>query len=533
MAITVLPSDSNGLVGSEGAAHSAASSKKIAAIVVLFLLSLLSFVCQTEFTSSAYKLGFKEPVFLLFVTHGSWWIFWPCQALVVSILRTHDKYQRDKKSPRSALSPINSARYHRLDSQSQLLEEQQLFEESGQAQGLASTGSVVTGAPITRSSASTQAFFYWSYFKKCIIKQIHNVYHTAILVYEANVNHDTRTERLNELVEQNPRLSSLSVKECVRSLLPTQAFQYILKRCLYITAVLTVAGLTWYAAMSMTYPSDVTAIYNCSAFTAYAFAIPLLGEKFSWLKASSVIIAVAGVFTVAYSPGGEIESSEGSESVGELVKRTLSVAVTMVTRGSDDESSDEYPLRSIGNLIILVGAVLYGYYEVIYKKYTCIGPHIDKTITPRRQVTFANFIMGLLGLFTGLIMGSVILLCQIIGIHHFKLFSYGDDTVTIWLYILGSIISNLTFSASFLSLMSLTNPVLSSVSSLLTIFLIGVVEWVMYGVTLSAQQLAGDFLVVVGFAVLTIASWKEISEGKDDDDVEAISTYSFAISTDG
>ena len=45
--------------------------------------------------------------------------------------------------------------------------------------------------------------------------------------------------------------------------------------------------------------------------------------------------------------------------------------------------------------------------------------------------------------------------------------------------------------------MALTSPVLSSVSSLLTI-LIGLVEWWVFGNKLGFQQLVGDLLVIVG-----------------------------------
>ncbi|KAK7681307.1 hypothetical protein QCA50_015694 [Cerrena zonata] len=45
--------------------------------------------------------------------------------------------------------------------------------------------------------------------------------------------------------------------------------------------------------------------------------------------------------------------------------------------------------------------------------------------------------------------------------------------------------------------------------------------------------LIGDVFVIIGFSILTAASWKEISEGNEDDDVETASTLSFAISTDG
>ncbi|KAK6201386.1 uncharacterized protein RJT21DRAFT_34924 [Scheffersomyces amazonensis] len=458
MAITTL-----GEASADSVSH--ASTTKVIFVVVMFLISLTSFVTQTEFTSQAYQLGFSEPIILLLVTHGSWWILWPLQALSVSVLRTFIKHRDQSRST-----------YQRLNSHSQLLEEN----------------------VITRKN-----LHLGEYFQKALVKQFHNVYHTAIIIYEWNINHDERTENLDQLISQNPHVSSSnSIIKCINSFFRTPAIKYIVTRASFVTVVLTIAGSTWYIAMSLTYAADVTAIYNCSAFTAYAFAIPLLNEKFSWLKASSVIIAVVGVFVVAYSGSDEIP----------------------------DESL--YPYRFWGNLLILIGAILYGYYEVIYKKYLCIPPHLAKIITPRRQSTFANFVMAFFGFFTSIIVLSVIIFAELFQVHSFNFFNYGDDTRKIWLYIVGSIISNLLFSASFLTLMALTSPVLSSVSSLLTIFLIGIVEWIAFGNTLDFQQLLGDLLVVIGFVVLTIASWKEISEGNEEDDVDVVSTYSFAVSTE-
>lgn len=435
------------------------SKTKVVFIAVLFIISLIAFVLQTEFTSQAYLLGFDEPIILLLVTHGSWWLLWPTQLMIISSYKLLTKLR--KKSD-----------YQPLDSTSQLLE----------------------------SSTSNHKINYIEYFRKSIVKQFHNVYHTSILIYEYNINGDERVDGINDLINQNPKVSNTpSLTACIQSFVSTPSVKYILKKTFIITLLLTVAGFTWYGSMSMTYASDVTAIYNCSAFTAYIFAIPLLLEKFSWLKANSVIIAVVGVFIVAYS-----------------------------SDNNDDNAN--YPYRFWGNLFISVGAVIYGLYEVFYKKYCCIPPHLAKLITPKRQLAFANFVMGLLGLFTCVILLTGIILSQLLGIHKFKIFSY-DDNKTIWLYIIGSMVFNLSFSASFLSLISLTNPVLSSVSSLLTIFLIGIVEWILFDNKLSTQQLIGDVLVIIGFLVLTIASWQEISEGNDKDDVEVISNYSFALST--
>lgn len=468
------------------------SKTKLLFVAGAFLLSLAAFVCQTEFTSLAYKLKFQEPMIMLWVTHGSWWLLWPFQVILIASFRTFGKWRTQKKSiklPRKGSVVSSDLQYQRLNSNSQLLENGHSIDNN---EGLNDSATYI---PVE----SINLFKYW---KKCIVKQFHNIYHSAVLIYEANINGDTSTSNLNHLISKNVKLSeSSSIRACISSFVKSPAMKNIIVKALYITIVLTVAGSTWYAAMALTYASDVTAIYNCSAFTAYAFAIPMLNDSFTWIKASSVFIAVTGVFLVAYS-------------------------------GSDEPIDTDYPYRFWGNLIILIGAILYGYYECLYKKHTCIPSHLSKIITPRRQATFANFVMGLFGLFTSIILLVAILFLEITGIYNFNFFDYGENTTTIWFYIGACIISNLLFSASFLCLMALTGPVLSSVSSLLTIFLIGLVEWFVFGNKLGFQQLIGDGFIVIGFVLLTFASWREISEGKEDsDEVDAISTYSFAVST--
>ncbi|CAM9022954.1 unnamed protein product [Wickerhamomyces anomalus] len=87
-----------------------------------------------------------------------------------------------------------------------------------------------------------------------------------------------------------------------------------------------------------------------------------------------------------------------------------------------------------------------------------------------------------------------------------------------WVIIISSLLSNLIYSLSFLALMSLTSPVLSSVSSLITILFVGLFEWILFGVKLSAGQLIGDLFVVIGFGVLSYSYWAEITEEDVDDD---------------
>lgn len=260
----------------------------------------------------------------------------------------------------------------------------------------------------------------------------------------------------------------------------SDAFKYMLKTALVLSVVLNCAGVTWYVAMGLSTGGDVTAIYNCSAFTAYVFGVFLLGDTFSIMKAMAVVVAVAGVFMVAY-----LGSSDGVAGV-------------------------EYPHRLLGNLVILFGAILYGLYEVLYKKMAC--PPANE-VSARRQAGFSNFVMCLIGLATAALLTPIILFVHITGLHHFDIPSDWGCLSMIAL----SVLANQVFSLAFLGLMSLTSPVFSSVASLLTILVVGWVEWMFRGVLLTLGQLGGYLCIVMGFSLLTFCSWGEISEEERDD----------------
>lgn len=158
-----------------------------------------------------------------------------------------------------------------------------------------------------------------------------------------------------------------------------------------IACALTIAGGSWYVAVSMTTASDLTAIYNCSAFFAYAFSVPILKERLRWSKVFAVGVAIIGVLVVAY--GDTNPAKHGSKSGGGAGGDNPSDG-----NGGDDDAGDDSGKdnRSLGNLIIGVGSVLYGLYEVMYKKLAC--PPEDTS--PGRSMIFANFIGTCIGLFT-------------------------------------------------------------------------------------------------------------------------------------
>ncbi|KAJ4157437.1 hypothetical protein NW754_009081 [Fusarium falciforme] len=250
--------------------------------------------------------------------------------------------------------------------------------------------------------------------------------------------------------------------------------RYIIRFTVIITCALTVAGLSWYIAVSLTTPSDLTAIYNCSAFFAYVFSVPLLHEPLRLDKSVAVLIAIAGVLVVAYGD----TKSEGTKDV---------------------EASN----RFFGNLVIGVGSVLYGLYEVLYKRFACP----PEGVSPGRGMIFANTFGSCIGIFTLTVLWIPLPIIDFLGIEKFEL----PVASTCWLILL-AVLMNATFSGSFLVLISLTSPVLSSVAALLTIFIVAIVDWILTGEPLSFAAILGGAMIVVAFLGLTWSTYREMKE---------------------
>jgi drug/metabolite transporter (DMT)-like permease len=255
---------------------------------------------------------------------------------------------------------------------------------------------------------------------------------------------------------------------------------YMIRMTAFVTCALTVAGGSWYLAVNMTTASDLTAIYNCSAFFAYAFSIFLLHEKVRASKVMAVVIAILGVFIVAY--GDKAVTKEGQNPAPDTRARTL------------------------GNLIIGVGSVLYGFYEVLYKRLACP----PEGCSPGRGMIFANTFGSLIGAFTLLVLWIPLPVLNFMGWEEFEL-PHGEQA---WMMAI-SVLANATFSGSFLILISLTSPVLSSVAALLTIFIVAIVDQLlpppMYS-PLTPAALVGGLLIIGAFIVLSYATYQEMDE---------------------
>ncbi|DAA72806.1 TPA_exp: Uncharacterized protein A8136_5413 [Trichophyton benhamiae CBS 112371] len=255
---------------------------------------------------------------------------------------------------------------------------------------------------------------------------------------------------------------------------------YMVRTTVFVALALTIAGGSWYVAVDLTTSSDLTAIYNCSAFFAYAFSIPLLNDKLRFDKVFSVGVAIVGVIIIAYGPGGPPEGAPAGDA--ETLKASN---------------------RALGNIIIGVGSVLYGLYEVLFKRFACP----PEGTSSGRGVIFANTFGSMIGLFTLLVLWIPLPIFHLLGLETFQL-PRGE---TAWLLII-STLSNATFSGSFLVLISLTSPVLSSVAALLTIFLVTLVDWKFNHKALGFTSIVGGILITVAFLLLSWSTYRELDE---------------------
>ena len=262
-----------------------------------------------------------------------------------------------------------------------------------------------------------------------------------------------------------------------------QWLKHLIRTTTYITLALTVAGISWYVAVDMTTPSDLTAIYNCNAFFAYVFSVPILKEKLRLDKSIAVGIAIAGVMVVVY--GGEQED--------------------------EGDDTPESGTRFIGNVIIGVGAVLYGFYEVLYKRFACP----PEGVSPHRSMVFAMAFASCIGFFTLTVLWVPLPFLHWSGLEPFEM-----PTGRTGFLVCISVLSNAIFSGSFLVLISLTSPVLSGVAALLTIFLVAIVDWLWKHKAFGLEALFGGGMIIVAFFMLSWSSYKEMAEHEKEKEVE-------------
>ncbi|CAG8564051.1 18_t:CDS:1 [Funneliformis mosseae] len=268
------------------------------------------------------------------------------------------------------------------------------------------------------------------------------------------------TNPTEEVVEYDHPMVVTSITQILTSKHYRPVMIYIFKISLLFAIIICTPGYIWYVAVNLTTMAKLTAIYNTSCFWAYVFSIILLNETIRIEKVFSVILSITGVMVMSLLIPNE--------------------------RANNIE---------VGDFIACFGALVYGLYEVLYKK---LGS------PPTTSFLFANTITGLIGLCTLLFLWIPIPILHYLGIEIFEL----PDPETFG-YILSTAIAGVFFNASFMLLIALTSPLFASVGIMLTIPVVALVDWLITNTPIGVNTIIGNLCILLAFILL---SWTNIKD---------------------
>lgn len=241
---------------------------------------------------------------------------------------------------------------------------------------------------------------------------------------------------------------------------------FIFKTSLWLSILLTLPAYIWYLSVNLTSMSNLTAIYNTGCFFAYLFSILMLHDRLVAPKVVAVMLCMAGVLAMACWPQQE---------------------------PSEDNDGNKYDIASIGKewvgiAISSIGAALYGFYEVYYKKYASPS---------QPTILFANAITGIIGVVTFLVLWIPFPFLHFTGIETFELPDW-----TTFSYILGIASMSVIYNATFMAVIALVNPVFAAVGVMLTVPAVAITDVLVTGVMVPTSTIVGSLLILVGFFIL-------------------------------
>jgi len=162
------------------------------------------------------------------------------------------------------------------------------------------------------------------------------------------------------------------------------------------------------------------------------------------------------------------------------------------------ENKDHGPSSIVivmGDLIACFGALIYGLYQVLYKK---LGS------PPTPSFLFANTITGLIGVHTFFFLWIPIPILHFTGIELFEL----PDSGTFG-YILLIAIAGVFFNASLMLVIALTSPLFAAIGIMLTIPIVAWVDLLVINTPITVSNMIGSFCILLAFVLL---SWTSIRD---------------------
>jgi len=306
---------------------------------------------------------------------------------------------------------------------------------------------------------------------------------------------------------------------------PQSPFPYacLLRLVAYLTFGLTVPALTWFASISLSPISDVTAIWNTNAFLAYIITVRLFKLNWELRKLLAVLVATFGVLAVVY---GDATLLRGDAPPADHRSRSIIVATSETTRPNA-------PL--VGDLLALCSSVGFALYQVMYNRYAALPSEsdpqfytgggayylplpgssddipaselsedddlkIDDLVYPPPFGLHPNLLTSGIGLMTFLALWILLPVLHYTGYERFQL----PGSPTTLLSIFGIAGTGLVFCAGLMTLLGIWGPIVVSVGNLLTIVLVLLSDiTVGQGVeVITPWNLAGSGAIVAAFGIL-------------------------------
>jgi len=298
---------------------------------------------------------------------------------------------------------------------------------------------------------------------------------------------------------------------------PTARLISIISWC---TLGITVPGLLWFAAITLASVSDVTAIWNTNAFWAYVISVKLQHSTWEPRRLAAVVVACLGVFAVVY--GGK-DYSQPPTDTPELV------------------TGDARPTAPLfGNLLTLGASIGYGLYQVMYKTHAVPSNEaieddsgwrrlsissqsvedvfpaaedvglkhndLEDAVYPPPFGLYANMLTSGMGLLTFFVLWIPLPIMHYLGVEPFYL---PRDPLTFFT-VVGIAMSGVTFNMTFMILLAVWGPIVTSVGNLLTIVLVLISDSIFGSATesLTSWSLIGSGMIVCAFAILTFDTFK-------------------------
>ena len=175
--------------------------------------------------------------------------------------------------------------------------------------------------------------------------------------------------------------------------------KFVIKRKGNVAGPLDFLASTMAISLVMTTPADLKAIYKCSTFFAATFSVHLLKEKLGWVAISAIAMSIIGTFIVAY---GDTTAEHKESAIGTS--------------------------RLIGNLIATIGAVAFGLYEVLFKKWACSS----RPMAPSASLPLTFAASALTGIYTFATLWVGLVILHFTGVEEFV---WPSAKVGLWIFI--------------------------------------------------------------------------------------------------